>query len=63
MVSDGGSRRFLLVFFNAAVQYLAVAVIMSVAVAFVMMSLWVNQETFCSIQTELVGGNQILWQR
>ena len=45
MISDGGSRGFLLIFFNAAVKYLAVAIIMFVAVAVCMMSLCVNQET------------------
>ena len=39
MVSDGGSRVFLLIFLNAAVKYFAVAIIMSVAVAVGMMLL------------------------
>ena len=59
MVSDGGSRGFLLICFNAAVKYLAVAIIMLVAVAVVMMSFWGNQYTFCQMQTELVEGIQI----
>ena len=46
MVSDGGSIGFLLIFFNAAVKSLAVAIIFSVAVSVCMMSLWGNQETF-----------------
>ena len=62
MVSYGGSRGFLLICLNAAVKYLAVAVNMSVAVEFCMMSLWENQETLCPMQTELVTGIQILWQ-
>ena len=44
MVSDDGSRIFLMIFFNAAVKYFAVVVIMLVAVAVVIMSLWGNQE-------------------
>ena len=51
MVSNGGSRGFLLIFLNAAVKYFAVAIIMSVAVAVGMMSLWVNQETLCPMCT------------
>ena len=47
MVSDGGSRVFLLIFLNAAVKSFAVAIIMSVVVAVGMMILWGNQETFC----------------
>ena len=39
MVSDGGSRVFLFIFLNAAVKYFAVAIIVSVAVAVVMMIL------------------------
>ena len=42
MVSDGDSRGFLLIFFNAAVKYLEFAIIVLVAVAVRMMSLWVN---------------------
>ena len=42
MVLDGGSRGFLLICLNAAVKYFAVAIIMSVAVAAEMMSLWGN---------------------
>ena len=42
MVSDGGNRVFLLVCFNTAVKFLAVAIIMSVAVEFGMVSLWGN---------------------
>ena len=45
MVSDGGSRGFLLICLNYAVKYFAVAIIMSVVVAVGMMSLWGNQET------------------
>ena len=45
MVLDGGSRRFLLVFLNAVVKSVAVAIIMSVAVSVGMMSLWGNQAT------------------
>ena len=63
VLSYGGSRVFLLVCFNAAVKYLAVAIIMSVAVAVVMMSLWVNQDTVCPMLTEFVSGIQIWWQR
>ena len=63
MVLDGGSRGSLLIFFNAAVKSLAVAIVMLVAVAVGMMSFWGNQETFCAIRTELVTGIQILWQR
>ena len=39
MVSDGGSRGFLLICLNAAVNYDAVAITMSVAVAVGMMIL------------------------
>ena len=59
MVSDGGSRGFLLVCFNSAVKYLAFAITMSVAVAIVVVSLYGNQERVCSIQTELVEGIQV----
>ena len=40
MVSDGGSREFLLICLNAAVKYFAVAIIMSMEVAVGMMNLW-----------------------
>ena len=43
IVSDGGSRRFLLICINAAVKYFAVNIIKSWAVAVGIMSLWVNQ--------------------
>ena len=61
MVSYGGSRGFLLVCFNVAVKYLAVSIIISVAVAVAvgMMSLWGNQDTVFPMQTELVAGIQI----
>ena len=59
MVLDGGSRRILLICLNAAVKYFSVAIIMSVAVAVGMMSLWGNQETPCPMQNELVVGIQI----
>ena len=54
MVLYGGSRVFLLLYINAAVKYFAVAIIMSVAVAVGMVSLWGNQETFFPMRTELV---------
>ena len=47
MVSYGGNRGFLLVCLNAAVKYLAVDIIMLVAVAVGMMSFLGNQETVC----------------
>ena len=50
MVSDGGSRGFLLIFFNSTVKYLVVAIIMSVAVEVGMMSLWGNKETICPMK-------------
>ena len=59
MVSYGGSRVFLLVCVHAAVKSLVVAIIMSVAVAVVMMSLWVNQDTVCPMRTEFFAGIQI----
>ena len=59
MVSDDGSRIFLMICFNAAVKYFAVVVIMLVAVAVVIMSLWGNQEIVFTIQTESVEGIQI----
>ena len=59
VVSYGGSRVFLLVCFNAAVKYLVVVIIISMAVAVVMMSLWINQDTVCPMRTELVAGIQI----
>ena len=45
MVSDGGSREVLFIFFDAESKYLAVDIIMSVAVAVGMMSFGGNQET------------------
>ena len=63
MVSDGGSRGFLLIFLNAAVKSLAVAILMLVAVAVFMMSLWGNQEKCFPIRSELVAGIKNLWQR
>ena len=59
MVSDGGSREFMLICLNAAVKSFAVAIIMSVAVAVGMMRLWGNQEKIYPIRTELVAGIQI----
>ena len=59
MVSDCGSRVFLLICLNAAVKSFVVAIIMSVAVAVGMMSLWGNQETLCQMRTELVAGIKI----
>ena len=50
MVSDGGSRGFLLVCFNAAVTSLAVDIIMLVAVAVGMVSFWGKQETGCKMR-------------
>ena len=41
MVSYGGSRGFLLIFLNSVVKSLVVAIIMSVAGAVGIMSLWV----------------------
>ena len=58
MVSDGGSREFLLIFLNAALRYFAVAIIMSVAVAVGMMIFWGNQETNFPMQTEFVADIQ-----
>ena len=52
MVSDGGTRIFLLIFFNSEVKSLEVAIIMPVAVAVGMMSLWGNQEIVCPKITE-----------
>ena len=49
VVSDGGNRGFLLICFNAAVKSLEVAIIMLVIVAVGMMSLWVNQDTVCTM--------------
>ena len=60
MVSYGGSRGSLLVYFNASVKYLVVAIIMSVLVAVVIIGFWGNQETFCPMRTELVAVIQIL---
>ena len=59
MVSDGGNIKNLLVCFNIAVKSLVVAIIMEVVVAFGMMSLWGNQDTVCTVQTEIVTGIQI----
>ena len=59
MVSDGGSRGFLLIFFNAAVKSLVVAIMMSVAVVVGMINFWGKQETISPIKTELVTGIQI----
>ena len=59
MVSDGGSRGFLLSCLNATVKSFDVTIIMSVAVSVGMMSLWGNQETLCPMRTELVAGIQI----
>ena len=56
MVSDGGIRGFLLLCFNAEVEYFVVAIIMSVAVAVGMTSFWGNQDTTCTMITELVEG-------
>ena len=42
MILDGGSRGFLLICLNAVVKYFAVAIIISVAVAVGVMSLWGN---------------------
>ena len=63
MVSDGGSRGFLLIFFNAAVKSLVVAVMMSVSVAVGMINFWGKQEIVFPIKTELVTVIQILWQQ
>ena len=63
MVSDGGSRIFLLICLNAAVKYFAVAILISVAVVVGMMSLWEKQETIFPMQTDLVAGIKFLWQR
>ena len=62
MVSDGGSRGFLLVYFNASVKYLLVAIIILGLVAVGIMGLWVDQETFCPMRTEVVAVIQTLWQ-
>ena len=51
IVSDGGSRGFLLIYFNAAVKSLVFAIIMSVTVAVGMVSLWGKKETVCPMQT------------
>ena len=56
MVSDGGIRGLLLIFFNTSVKSLEFAMIMSMSVTVGMMSLWINQETVCPMQTELVVG-------
>ena len=63
MVSDGGSRGFLLICLNAAVKYFAVAILISVAVVVGMMSLWEKQETIFPMRTDLVAGIKFLWQR
>ena len=62
MVSDGGSRIFLLICLNAAVKHFAVDIIMSLAVSVGMMSLWGKYETPCPMRTELVAVIQILCQ-
>ena len=59
MVSDGGSRGFWLICINAVVKSFAIAVVMSVAVAVGIMSLWGNQETLCPMLIELVVGIQV----
>ena len=46
MVSDVGSRRFLSIFFNAAVKYLVVAIMMLVAVAVGMIIFGENKKQF-----------------
>ena len=63
MVSYGGKIWFLVACLNAEVKYFASAIIMLVAVAIGMVSLWSNQETACTIQTKLVVGIQIWWKR
>ena len=59
MVSDGGSRRFLFICFNAEVKSLEVAIIMLVAVAVGIISFSVNNETVFLIRTESVAVIQI----
>ena len=59
MVSDGGSIGFLLICINAAVNCFAVIIILSVAVAVGVMSLWEKQETIFPMWTGLVAGIQI----
>ena len=54
MVLDGGSRGFLLICLNATVKSFSVAIIMSVAVAVGMTSFWENQDTACTMITELL---------
>ena len=63
MISDGGSRGFLLICLNDAVKYFVVAIVMSVAVTVGMISLWGNQETIFTMQTELMAGIQIRCQQ
>ena len=63
MISDGGKRRFLLVYFNAVFKSFVVAEIMSVAAAVGMVSFWGYQETVCPMWTEFVAGIQISWQQ
>ena len=63
MVSDGGSRRFLFICFNAEVKSLEVAIIMLVAVAVGIISFSVNNETVFLIRTESVAVIQIWWQQ
>ena len=63
MVSDVGSRRFLMICFDAAGKSLVVAIIMSVEVEAGMMGLWVNQDTVCPMLTELVSGIQTVRQQ
>ena len=60
IVSYGRSRGFLLICFSAAFKYLAVVIIMYVTVEVGMVVLWGNQETVCSMKTELVACIQIL---
>ena len=59
MVSDGGSRGFLLICLNDAVKYFEVAIIMSVAVSVGTMILRRNQDTLCPMRTALVAGIKI----
>ena len=47
---------FLFIYPNDAVKYFEVAIIMSVAVAVCMMSLWRNQDIFCPMRTVLMAG-------
>ena len=63
MVSDSGNIVFVLVCFNASLNYLAVAIIMSMVVSVDMVSLWVYQDTVCPMQTELVLGIKNWFQK